>query len=396
MGIIFLVIILTIPLVFLPTATLAIDYTFTTIDVPDATTNWGAYGINDSGDIVGTYQDATGRYRGYLYAGGVFTTIDFLNSTYANGINNSGDIVGYGIGPWYHNFLYSNGIFTTIDVPGVGPTTNWGAKGINDLGSIVGSYGDDTGRPGFLYTGGEFTAINVPGAVEWTVPFGINNSGNIAGTFTYSDEPGRHRGFLYAGGNFTLIDGPDADGGTDVNGINDLGEIVGTYYSNPTPSSPSGYYPFLYAEGVFTSIDVSAALPGIYYAGALGINNSGSIVGYYTDATGRHGFVATPILQSVLSVTPSNRNVANKAGTTTFSVSNTGTGTMDWAAAVTSGSSWLKITSGTIGTDTGTISCSFNANKSKSARTGTVQVTATGATGSPMDVTVIQAGKKTK
>jgi hypothetical protein len=84
--------------------------------------------------------------------------------------------------------------------------------------------------------------------------------------------------------------------------------------------------------------------------------------------------------------------VAKDAGATMFSVSNTGTGTMPWTATVTSGDSWLLISSGVaIGIDFGTITCSFTANTSSSARTATIRVTATGAEGSPKDVTVIQA-----
>jgi hypothetical protein len=92
-----------------------------------------------------------------------------------------------------------------------------------------------------------------------------------------------------------------------------------------------------------------------------------------------------------LVISPASRNVPKDTGTTTFSVSNTGTGTMPWTAAVTSGA-WLSITSGASGSNSGTITCSFTANTSTSARTATIRVTATGATGSPVDVTVIQAG----
>jgi Protein of unknown function (DUF1566)/Viral BACON domain len=98
-----------------------------------------------------------------------------------------------------------------------------------------------------------------------------------------------------------------------------------------------------------------------------------------------------PLDHSVISVSPVSRAVAKDAGSTTFSVSNTGTGTMPWAAILTSGDSWLLISSGASGTDSGTISCSFTTNTSTSARTGTIRVTASGATGSPKDVTVTQA-----
>ncbi len=98
----------------------------------------------------------------------------------------------------------------------------------------------------------------------------------------------------------------------------------------------------------------------------------------------------TPV--PVLSVMPTNQVVAEVVGTTAFSVSNTGTATMPWTAAVTTGGSWLTITSGASGTNSGTINCSFTANTSTSSRTATIRVTAAGATGSPQEVTVIQAG----
>ena len=94
---------------------------------------------------------------------------------------------------------------------------------------------------------------------------------------------------------------------------------------------------------------------------------------------------------SYLVISPLSQMVTKDSGSTIFSVSNTGTGTMPWTAAVTSDSSWLTITSGASGTDTGTITCSFTANTSTSSRTGTIRVTAPGATGSPKDVTVTQA-----
>ena len=81
----------------------------------------------------------------------------------------------------------------------------------------------------------------------------------------------------------------------------------------------------------------------------------------------------------LLSVSPTNQAVSNDAGTATFNVSNTGAGTMSWTAAVTSSGSWLSITSGSSGTDSGTITCAFSANAGTAARTGTIRVTAAGA-----------------
>jgi hypothetical protein len=77
---------------------------------------------------------------------------------------------------------------------------------------------------------------------------------------------------------------------------------------------------------------------------------------------------------------------------TAFSVANTGTGSMSWTAQVIYGG-WLTITSGASGTNSGTITCSFGTNTDTSPRTSTIRVTAPGATGSPQDVTVTQAGQ---
>jgi hypothetical protein len=95
--------------------------------------------------------------------------------------------------------------------------------------------------------------------------------------------------------------------------------------------------------------------------------------------------------QPNLVISPLSQMVTKDTGSTSFSVSNTGTGTMPWTAAVTSDSSWLTITSGASGTNTGVITCDYTANTSTSSRTGTIRVTATGAKGSPTDVTVTQA-----
>jgi hypothetical protein len=49
---------------------------------------------------------------------------------------------------------------------------------------------------------------------------------------------------------------------------------------------------FLDIGGIFTTINV----PGASVSGtkAIGINDSGQIVGVFFDATGEHGFIATP------------------------------------------------------------------------------------------------------
>ena len=137
----------------------------------------------------------------------------------------------------FHGYLWEKGRFTTIDVPGVQQT---GAFDINDRGQIVGICSDDpndptgaTGARGFLLEPGDYHEFDAPG-VPFTQPKGINNRGQIVGSTAsdpaLTDAPripareGRH-------GPFTPIDFPGAPR-TVAFGINDRGQIVGAY-ENP-------------------------------------------------------------------------------------------------------------------------------------------------------------------
>jgi probable HAF family extracellular repeat protein len=169
--------------------------------------------------------------------------------------------------------------FTSIDFPGA--TSGSAAFGINDGGQIVGTYHDATGIHGYLDSGGSFTSINVPGASN-TYLSGINAGGQIVGNF--NDATGRSHGFLDSGGSFTSISVPGALN-TSANGINAGGQILGGYATHN-----DGGGAFLYSGGSFTPFNI----PGTILASPTGINAGGQIVGNYFDATFiSHGFLAT-------------------------------------------------------------------------------------------------------
>jgi uncharacterized membrane protein len=106
-------------------------FAFTQIDVPGAQITQ-ALGINDSGQIVGLFVDATGLHGFLRDTDGSFTPIDVpgADRTEAHGINDSGQIVGVSS---FGGFLRdTDGSFTPIDHL---------AFGINDNGQIVGTTG---------------------------------------------------------------------------------------------------------------------------------------------------------------------------------------------------------------------------------------------------------------
>src|SRR5438105_4544655 len=129
---------------------------FTTIDDPLATTTTIASGINDAGQIVGQFRDASNRAHGFLLSGGSFITIDDPaatgpgSGTFVQGINDARQIVGsYIDARGSHGFLLSGGTFFTIDDP-LGITV---ARSVNHMGQIVGSYFSG-GFHGFLMVTG--------------------------------------------------------------------------------------------------------------------------------------------------------------------------------------------------------------------------------------------------
>jgi probable HAF family extracellular repeat protein len=103
-----------------------------------------AFGINDENAVAGDYQtSADGKFHGFIETGGVYTAIDVPGAfdTFAQGINNDGDVVGYfddSLGH-RHGFIESGGVYTTFDEPSANAGTTK-AFGINDAGDIVGTY----------------------------------------------------------------------------------------------------------------------------------------------------------------------------------------------------------------------------------------------------------------
>ena len=152
------------------------------------------------------------------------------------GINDLGTIVGHvesqGRGIPVSDFVLDRtGKVTSISPPGVAPYATY-PTGINDHGQIVGYYerfeniGNNTYTNvvhGFVDNNGTFTDIAVPGGTN-VRPSGINNLGQIVGTYT--DKSGKDEGFIDTNGTVTTIRAPGATE-TAVNGINDLGQIVG-------------------------------------------------------------------------------------------------------------------------------------------------------------------------
>lgn len=269
----------------------AAEFTFYDIPTGIATV---ATGVNDSGQVVGYYQQPGSpppAYTGFtstIATPGIYNSVNAAGytSTQLFGINNSGVAVatlstpGFGSVAATYNGSFSGAIFPPESV---GVTTNAFGQGINTAGTVVGYYVDAGSGTTFGYTYAGSTYTNpIAKLGQPTFLMGMNGAGTAAGY--YSDGGGNTHGVTYNGSFSADIDAPGATGGTFATGLSDGGELVGYFIDG------SGVHGFVYVDGVFTTIDVPGAL-GITQI--LGINNRHQVAGYYVNDEGKQvGFVA--------------------------------------------------------------------------------------------------------
>jgi probable HAF family extracellular repeat protein len=200
--------------------------------------------INDNGQVVGAYVDGTGVH-GFLYSNGTYTTLDAPSATNgvdpfgfgiplgtsAVAINNSGQVVGdyTDATSTLHGFLYSAGTYINLSGPLVSAPGGTLATAINNSGQVVGNYHDSAGSShGFLYSNGSYITVDDPNDTFGSTSLvGINNIGEVIGNYTNTSFA--EQGFVFSGGTYTQISDPLGTEGTFLQSINDLGQIAGYY-----------------------------------------------------------------------------------------------------------------------------------------------------------------------
>lgn len=204
--------------------------------------------INKNGLIVGGF-DVTGGsgQRAFQVKSGVFTEVKipgFPNAmAIASGVNDLGDIVGsFNNGSSEFGFLLHQGKLTIISFPGAAAGTF--PSSINNQGIVVGSYrvSETSNAQGFMWKNGAFTNIQFPGAL-FTIPIKISNNGDIVGNMV--DSSGLNKGFSFENGRYTAITRPGF-AETQIVAVNDFDNVLGVGTNNATHTWFKGFCPAVF------------------------------------------------------------------------------------------------------------------------------------------------------
>ena len=308
----------------------AAGYSYSFITVAGGS-NVNPTGINDSGQVTGSYGDASGNTQGFLRsAAGAVTTFSYpgQKSTVPNGINASGLVVGYFATlsgtPQDEGFTYQDGVFAAADIND-SSVTQFGKD--NADGQVTATFSTaKTGHTSAVYHGGKvgpyfgkpqafLTGINASGEISGyetatgsntqaftyikgtltvlpvaktprTQATGLNDGGTVVG---FLQAPsGDVEGFIDTAGTVSYLTYP-GEANTEPEGVNAGGTVIG----NADPGNILMTVAFSYGGGTFTQINPPGCASSVLLKA---INTSGEVIGQceQSGSGGFVGFVATP------------------------------------------------------------------------------------------------------
>ena len=254
-----------------------------------------AFGINDSGTVVGSTFDSFGG-NAVKWAGGSFSILDGLsvNGTIATAINNLGQIVGHSSlpnGAGSRALLWNGNSVTDL---GQGLESYTYATGINDYGIVVGRGDSSGGSRGIVWQAGQTTTLQNGLGGTGAFPNAINELGEIVGNA--NDSNNSYRSVFWQSNQLETILpylAGFSSSGTNALAINNHGQIVGS--SNGYNQSRAVIWENDTITDLNTLLEPSVVDAGWKLELATGINDNGWIVGNaYNGALGFHAFLLKP------------------------------------------------------------------------------------------------------
>jgi len=247
--------------------------------------------INAAGEIAGSSLDYSANSFGFVrYPNGSIATFSpgggHPGITYVQGINNAGTIVGsyaaaIGLPPIHGYIRCASGEITTFDVPGSDRTQ---PALINDAGEVAGIYSSNNyAHQGAFIRSADGKITTFPGT-----PAGINAEGSIVGWLGggASGQP-----FVRSpSGAIDRLDGVPAPLVYPYMGINETDSIFYNLRSDQQPLVTGNGFLLQLADGTQTIFQI----PGSFITIATSINDCDVITGYYTNLQGYTGFLWMP------------------------------------------------------------------------------------------------------
>lgn len=161
-------------------------------------TNTGAFGISEAGDIIGEYDDSQGNFHGVLTRGGVHFIFDIVEGSWNGGFafTPQGDILGHiqPAGDHMKGWMLTRSGLQIIEFPPGENNSMTCPFAVNAKGDIVGHY-QRRGEAihGYLLSKGTYTSFDVPDSTM-TDARGISDEGVIVGVYT--DRNSKTHGFV--------------------------------------------------------------------------------------------------------------------------------------------------------------------------------------------------------
>lgn len=262
---------------------------FTAVKLDGSNVTGGA--LNDSGVVVGTYENGNGDYRAFAWSAesGIHDlgVLAGYVSSAAEDINNNGVIVGES----YQAGMTETAAFVFTAANGMQNLGNLGgtftrAEGINEAGQVVGesslAAGNDAASHAFIWTeaGGMVDMVGNAFGDYNSSSYAINDSG-VATLYKHTvDDQGMistRTAYIWDSSNGPQYLGPFPKDQSESLDINSNSKVVG-YYNEPMSMGRTAYS--------WTEADGIVSLPqpsSVTSATAAAVNDNGIIVGYGND-----------------------------------------------------------------------------------------------------------------
>jgi len=211
-------------------------------------------------------------YHAFVWSNGTMTDLGTLGGNFSagNAINLSGEVVGSAqiTTGFSHAFLWNGGKMTDLSTTALSSLGSASVAGINNSGQIAGTFGHNPLAQPFLDSNGTITQLPLPGYASASPATGcsataINNNGMVLGGC--DDANSYLHGVVWQNGTPTdlgTLGGPQ----TGAAAISNLGQVVG--FSQTSTDADHG---FLWSNGKMTDLGLN------FFPAA--INDNGVIVG---------------------------------------------------------------------------------------------------------------------